>query len=189
MDFLNENPISRAPMSPPRLNMSNPVSPARKPSHGFLQKIFSRQPSMPKLTTEGLENQVKYPQFDTDDNSSLVGLELVSCPYIHPLGNRLEPRIESAPLVHSISRKKGGGPRAARSCLSLDKAYEKPLRNLSVSDVMSIRSLTLREDIATAAAADASHLKEWDNYIKCYSEVRLYTPIHGEMCHLANWPL
>lgn len=190
MDFLGEDPNSADPIRPLGSNISNSVNPGKKGSHGFLQKLFSRQPSIPKLVTAGLEDQVIHSPFDSADDSSHIDLEVMPCPYIRPLGNRLEPRVESAPIVPrrplvdsamSISREEGEASRAARSCFSLDKADEERHSNLSASDVMSLRSLVLREDIAEAATADASHLKDWDYYIKCYSEVRLCTSPYVEV--------
>ena len=184
MDFPGENPNSADPTGPLRSNVRNSVNPGKKGSHGFLRKLFSRQPSIPKLVTAGLEDQVTHSPFDGAEDSNNIDLEVMPCPYIRPLGSRLEPRVESAtiaprrPLADSAmseARKEGEVSRAARSCLPLDKADEKFPSNLSESDVMSFGSLMLREDVARAATADASHLKEWDCYIKCYSEVRLCT--------------
>lgn len=183
MDFRGEDPNSADPIGPLRSNISNSVNPCKKGSHGFLQKFFSRQPSIPKLVTVGLENQVIHSPFYNVDDSSHIDLEVMPCPYIRPLRNRLEPRVESAPIAPrrpladsamSISHKERDS-RATRSCLSLNKTDGEPHSNLSASDAMSLRSLMLREDIAVAATADASHLKDWDYYIKCYSEVRLCT--------------
>jgi hypothetical protein len=185
MDFLGEDPNSADQIGPLPSNISNSVNPGKKGSHGFLQKLFSRQPSIPKLVTACL---------DSADDSSHIDLEVMPCPYIRPLGNRLEPRVESAtiaprrPLADSamsISRKEEVS-RAARSCSSLNKADEEPDSNLSASDVMSLRSLMLREDIAVTAAADASHLKDWNYYIKCYSEVRLCTSSYVGISN-ASW--
>jgi len=120
--------------------------------------------------------------FDSADDSNQITPEVMPCPYIRPLGNRLEPRVESMSMASrrlladsamSISRKEGEVSNAARSCLSFCNADEELHINQSASDVMSLRSLMLREDIAVAASADASHLKDWGHYIKCYSEVRL----------------
>jgi hypothetical protein len=182
MDFLDGDPNSTDPIGLLRPSMSSSISRVRKPRHGFLQKLFSRQPGMPKLITEKPKNQTIHPQFDSSDDSSHIDLEVVPCPYIHPLGNRLGPRIESAPLAprraavesgRSISSKKQEASYA--SYFSLDKAYEEPHRKWSAPDAMSIRSIMRREDIALAAAADASYLEEWDHYIRRYSEVRLCT--------------
>jgi hypothetical protein len=200
MDFLDGDPNSTDPIGLLRPNMSNSINRVRKPSHGFLQKLFSRQRGMPKFITETPENRTIHPQFDSSDDSSHTDLEVVPCPYIHPLRNRLEPRIESTPLAtrwaavesgRSISSKKQEASYA--SYFSLDKTYEEPHRKWSAPDAMSIRSLMRREDIALVAAADASYLKEWDHYIRCYSEVRLctssnaklQTPLDGACC-LAN---
>ena len=123
-----------------------------------------------------------HPQSISDEYSNDIDFEVMLCPYIHPLGNRLEPRTEIAPLgprsvvevSGMVKSRKQEIPRcASRSCLSINKAYEEPYNNLTVSDFMRIRSSMAREDIAMAAAADANHLREWDYYIKCYSEVRL----------------
>jgi hypothetical protein len=184
MDFLREYPISTDPISPLRSNISNSINTGKNGSHGFLHKLFSRQPSIPKHVTSGLEDQSVHSLFDSADDSSQIGFEAMPCPYIHPLGNRLEPRVESATLAPrrqptdsamSISRNEGEMPRPTRSCLSIDNADEESHSNLSASDAMSLRSSMLREDIAVAATADVSHLKDWDYYIKCYSEVRLCT--------------
>jgi hypothetical protein len=191
MDFPGEDPKSAEPMGPLRHNMSNTVNPGKKGSHGFLQKLFSRRPSIPKLVTAGLEDQVTHSPFDSAEDSRDIDIEVMVCPYIRPLGNRLEPRVESAPIAPrrplpnsamSISRKKGEVSGAARSYLFLDKAYS----NLSESVGMSLRSSTLREEIAGAATADYSHLKEWDCYIKCYSEVRLCTSSYVRISD-ASW--
>jgi hypothetical protein len=182
MDFPREYSISADQIGLLRPNISNSVNPGKKGSHGFLHKLFSRQPSVPKLVTARIEDWVIHSTFDSADDSSQIDPRVMPCPYIRPLGNRLEPRIESAsmaprPLLAdsamSISRKEREVSSAARSCLSFCKAGEEPHINQSVSDVISLRSLMLREDIAVAASADASHLKDWDHYIKCYSEVRL----------------
>jgi hypothetical protein len=185
MDFLGEDPNSADPIGPLPSNISKSVNPGKKGSYGFLHKLFSRQPSIPKLVTAGL---------DSADDLSHIDLEVMPCPYIRPLGNRLEPRVESAPIAPrrpladsamSISRKEEVS-RAARSCSSFNKADEEPDSNPSASDVMSLRSLMLREDIAVTATADASHLKDWNYYIKCYSEVRLCTPSYVGISN-ASW--
>lgn len=184
MDFFAEDTASANSIGPFHSSTSNSVNPGRKGSHGFLQKLFSRQPSIPKNVTAGLEGQVIPCPFGNTADSNHIDPEVVPCPYIRPLGNRLEPRVESTPLAPrrlltdaamSISRKKGEVSLAAHSCLSLGNADKEPRRKLSASDIMNLRSLRLREDIAVAATADPCHLKEWGCYIKCYSEVRSCT--------------
>jgi hypothetical protein len=182
MDIPGEDGKHSVPNGSWRSVMTNSVNPGRKGSHGFLHKLFSRQPSMPKLVTVVLEDQASYSSFDKLGDSSNRDLEATPCPYIHPLGIRLEPRVENAPLVPqrplansalSMSRKKEESSRSTHICLSLEKADEDQQDSLSVLDGMTLRSLRLREDIASAATADSGYQKDWGYYIKCYSEVRL----------------
>lgn len=181
MDFPEENFHSVDPITQMRPNIGSSIYPGKKPSYGFLQKLFSRQPGTSKIITEGLEDQTRHTQFNSTEVSSLIDLKVMPCPYIRPLGKRLEPRIESAPLAPQrrgegpgrlVSRKRQEAPCANRSYLSLHETNEVHRRNTPVVDIISVQSLMLRENIASAAAAGVNCLKEWDYYIKCYSEVR-----------------
>jgi len=183
MDILDKDSKFWDPMRPLQSNMSNSIHPSRKPGHGFLEKLFSRQPSQPKLITEIFGDRTLQPGLNRANDSSQTESEVTPCPYIHPLGNRLEPRIESKPLTprrkaegsgRSMLCKRQEASYAACSLWPPNKAYDVSRANISASHVMSIRGLMRRENIASTAAADASYLNEWYHYIKCYSEVRLH---------------
>lgn len=190
MDFLGEDTTCLDSSNPLRSTKTNSVNLGGKDSHGFLHKLFSRQPNMPKLASATLEDQVDYPLLDKSEDSASRGLEVTPCPYIRPLGIRLEPRVENslsprrppADPTMSILRKKGESSRAAHGSLAPGKAEEQSQSGLSASDIMNLRSLRLREDIAAAATADSSYLKDWGYYIKCYAEVRLCTSTYVESC-------
>lgn len=168
--------------------MGNSVNPGRKGSSGFLQKLFSRQPSMPKLVTAGLEDQIGHLSLNNSTNSSNSNLEVMPCPYIRPLGIRLEPRVENGlgrPPTDSgtsLSRKKRESPGVAHSYLPIGKPEGDPQRNVLASDVMTLRGLRQRDDTAAAATAGSSHLKDWGHYIKCYSEVRMSASSRVAFC-------
>jgi hypothetical protein len=69
-------------------------------------------------------------------------------------------------------RPKGESSRDAQSRLTAIDAGDESDDGSVNADAVRLHNLRMRENIAAAAAAYVSHLKEWGYYIKCYSEVR-----------------
>src|SRR5450432_1514532 len=180
MTLTRDGPAFPSLAGAPLFARDDSVEISKKETHGFFYKLLSRQHNMSKLMAAQLQDELTGMKCDEVGEFSDGDQKIMPCPYIRPLKNKLEPRVESAPLAPrrpvagstlSMACKKGELSRAARSCLSLNEADGETRTDIAFSDAMSLRSLRLREDIAAAAAADSSHLKEWGYYIKCYSEV------------------
>jgi hypothetical protein len=85
--------------------------------------------------------------------------------------------------------------RYERNLSSLRKADENIPNKLVGPAVKTMGKSMLRDDLALAVAADASNLKEWGNYLKCYCEVRVFDeiivelqgPLRRTSYLLANW--
>lgn len=176
-----ENCVGAHHKSTPRSPIIETVAAGMKGSHGFLQKLFSRQPSTPALSTMNSEDEVNHMPLADPSKLTHDDLKVLSCPYIHPLQNRLEPRMENIQKSHRrlgassvipTLRKKAGPVRAAHSDPGPEIAGESSKDGSRALDSMEIRGRQLREEIAFAAAVDVSHLQEWSYYIKYYSEVR-----------------
>jgi hypothetical protein len=150
----------------------------KKSSNGSLiQKLFSRHPTSRKSPLTELEAELPKELGEASDGD----IRVTPCPYIYPLtSDKLEPRTESAPLIYrrskagssmTLLRLKGESSRDARSRLTVNDVDDELEDGSLSAETLSLLNLRIREDIAAAATADPSHLKEWGYYIKCYSEV------------------
>jgi hypothetical protein len=150
----------------------------KKSSNGSLiQKLFSRHATARKSPLTEVEAELP----EELDEAGNGDIRVTPCPYIYPLtSDKLEPRIESAPLIARRSkagssmtmlRLKGESSRDARSRLTVTDVDDELEDGSLNAETLSFLNLRIREDIAAAAAADPSHLKEWGYYVKCYSEV------------------
>lgn len=167
--------------SMPRSPIIETVAAGMKGSHGFLQRLFSRQTSRPALSTMNSEDEVNHMPLADPTKLAHDDLKALPCPYIRPLQNRLEPRMENIQKSHHrlvansakpTLRKKMELVHAAHNDPYLETAGESSEDDPAAMASMEIRRRQLREEIAFAATADVSHLQEWRYYIKCYSEVR-----------------
>jgi hypothetical protein len=178
---VGENCVDAHHKSMPRSPIIETVAAGMKGSHGFLQKLFSRQPSTSALRTLDAEDEIKYTPLADRSQLTYNDLKVLPCQYIRPLRNRLEPRQENIQKSHRrpgadsaipILRKKTEPARCARNELCPDTAVKSNKGDPAVMDSIEIRGRRLRKEIALAATADVSYFQEWSYYIKCYSEVR-----------------
>ncbi len=168
--------------------MSTSNGTGSKSGQGLLHKLFSRQASIPRLNNKS--DMMDAPLYNVED-LTYSNFQVMPCPYIRPLENRLEPRVESAPRGHrrvvagsaiSKSRSKGESLRGAHSCPAINHMVETPECDLEASHITELAKVKLQGNIAAAATADSSHLKDWAYYIKCYSEVSFYTLLSDAAC-------
>jgi hypothetical protein len=160
--------------------MVDPKNTGRKASNGFLLKLFSRQSSISKPSSNEPDEALGYAASDDVAQLTYSGLKVMPCPYIRPLENKLEPRVERSNLptrrpgtATSTDRHWPGitSPPTHNGPSVQEQAGVDNGDSTISPDTMSCGSPRLCEDIAATATADPSHLKDWSYYIKCYSEV------------------
>lgn len=174
---------------PAKITLNGPTS---KGGQGLLHKLFSRQASMPRISNK---TDVTDTPLDSVGHLLSSKLQVTPCPYIRPLENRLEPRLESAPRGHrrvvagsiiSTSSSRGDHLQGAYSCPAMNDMVDNAQSDVEASHLTELTKMKLQGNIAAAAAADSSHLKDWANYIRCYSEVSLCMPLSEVICLCTN---
>lgn len=155
------------------------AGPRKKSSNGrLIQRFFSRQSNARKSSLAQVEPGLPEQHRRSNSNDDI---RVMPCPYIYPLtSDKLEPRTERAPLG---PRRSQAGSSTTALCLRGSPSRDAccPLPVVGAADCLdegsvgadsaSLLNLRIRADIAAAATLDASHLKEWSHYVKCYSEV------------------
>ena len=178
---VGEDCVNAHQNSTPRSPIIGTATAGMKGSHGFLQNLFSRQPSIPALSTTNSEDEVKHIPLADPSKLTHDDLKFLQCPYIRPLQSRLEPRVENVEKSYRqpgadsavlTFRKKTEPVQTAHNDPYPETAGEPKKGDPAATNSTEIQRRKLCKEIALAATADVSHLQEWSCYIQYYSEVR-----------------
>jgi hypothetical protein len=158
----------------------------RQGTTSLITRLFSRQTAVAK------ESEAPEPINDNEveqEKPQVNELKVMPCPFIRPLGMRLQPRQEPSPLSHrgsiakvsaaiTVTRNRGETSRMLNSRLSVASRHSLVENELPPSKEedgskpsIDVQLAQQREYVAVTAAPDAYVVDDWRFYIRCYSEV------------------